>query len=471
MSALAEISTISTAGICSGYERSLCGDGPRQVDTRTLMVLAFAATAGILVEFYDFAIFGFAVASAFPAIFFPKLPPTQAMVFSYLAYAAGHPARVLGAFIFGHFGDRAGRKFAFLINIIVVGASTCLTGLLPGYAKIGIAAPILLVTLRIIQGIGVGGEFGGATSLLAEFGAKRRSRAFWISLANLGLALGLMAASGMFLLLRDSFATTGWRIAMLTSAVIVIPALVARYKLADSPLFEQLKQRNQIVRLPSFQVFRKHAGSIFLLGIVAAFQNLDTAVTGTYIISFMSLAGIPLATAAIIIFVSRFADITGVLLSGPLADSWKRRGLACLAIAMTTLVSYPFARAIVGKHILLVGVLQCLIVLFGMGLLHGLVPILTSETFPTKFRYSGAGISYGLSGILAGMIAPPLLARLIGEDVTHHCHYLPIMYAAYGIAAVLALLFIRETRDVKLEDLDDADSIRPQDSSLPSEIF
>jgi MFS transporter, MHS family, shikimate and dehydroshikimate transport protein len=463
------LASVSTAGIPSNQERSLSGDAAQQVDTRTLIILAFSATAGVLVEFYDFAIFGFAAASAFPNIFFPKLPPTQALVFSFLAYAAGHPARLLGAFIFGHFGDRAGRKFAFLINIIVVGASTFLTGLLPGYARIGIAAPILLVILRMVQGIGVGGEFGGATSLLAEFGAKRRYRAFWISLANLGLALGLMAASAMFLLLRHSFATTGWRLAMLTSAVVVLPALVARYKLADSPLFEQLKQRNQLVRLPSFQVFRRHASSIFLLGIVAAFQNLDTVVTGVYIVSFMSLAGISLATAAIIIFVSRFADITGVLLSGPLADLWKRRGLAYFAIAMTTLLSFPLALAIVGKHIVLVGVLQCLIVLFGMGLLHGLVPILTSEAFPTKFRYSGAGVSYGLSGILAGMIAPPLLARLIGQDVTHHWHYLPIIYAVYGIAGFLALLFIRETRNVNLEDLDVGHSIRPQDSRLSSE--
>jgi MFS transporter, MHS family, shikimate and dehydroshikimate transport protein len=430
------------------------GSSIADVDTRTLIILAFSATAGVLVEFYDFAIFGFAVASAFPAIFFPKLPATQALVFSYLAYATGHPARLLGAFIFGHFGDRSGRKFAFLINIVVVGASTCLTGLLPGYAKMGIAAPILLVVLRIIQGIGVGGEFGGATSLLAEFGAKRRSRAFWMSLANLGVALGIMAASGVFLLLRKNFATTGWRVAMLLSAVIAIPALVARYKLSDSPLFQQLKQRQQLARLPSFGVFRKHAGAIFLLAMVAAFQNLDTVLTGTYIISFMQLAGIPLAATAIILFVSRFADVTGILLNGPLADFCKRKRLAYFAIGATMFVSCPFAMAIVRNQLVLVAALQCLIVLFGMGLLHGLVPILTSETFPTRFRYSGAGISYGLSGILAGMIAPPLLARLIGQDVVHHWHYLPAIYAIYGMAAMFALFFIRETRNIRLEDLD-----------------
>jgi len=449
-------SNIPVAGKFSTVHCNSLGSSATDVDARTLIILAFSATAGVLVEFYDFTIFGFAAASAFPNVFFPKLPATQALVFSYLAYAAGHPARLLGAFIFGHFGDKSGRKFAFLINIVVVGASTCLTGLLPGYRTIGIAAPILLVLLRIIQGIGVGGEFGGATSLLAEFGAKRRSRAFWMSLANLGLALGIMSASGMFLLLRNSFTTSGWRLAMLFSAVIVIPALVARYKLSDSPLFQQLKQRQQLARLPSFSVFRRHAAPILLLATVFAFQNLDTAVTGTYIVSFMHLAGIPLATAAIIIFVSRFADVTGVLLSGPLADICKRRRLAYFAIGATMLVSYPFTLAIVGKHVVLVAVLQCLIVLFGMGLLHGLVPILTSETFPTKFRYSGAGISYGLSGILAGMIAPPLLASLIGQDVAHRWHYLPLTYAAYGAAAMLALLFIRETRDIRLEDLDNS---------------
>jgi len=442
-----------TGKFSTAHSNSL-GSSGTDIDTRTLIILAFSATAGVLVEFYDFAIFGFAAASTFPNVFFPKLPATQGLVFSYLAYAAGHPARLLGAFIFGHFGDRSGRKFAFLINIIVVGASTFLTGLLPGYATIGIAAPILLVLLRIIQGIGVGGEFGGATSLLAEFGAKRHSRAFWMSLANLGLALGIMAASGMFLLLGKSFATTGWRAAMLLSAVIAVPALIARYKLSDSPLFQQLKQRQQLARLPSFAVFRRHAAPILFLSIVAAFQNLDTVVTGTYIISFMHIAGIPLATAAIIIFLSRFADVTGVLLSGPLADICKRRRLAYFAIGATTLVSYPFALAIVGRHVVLAGVLQCLIVLFGMGLLHGLVPILTSETFPTRFRYSGTGICYGLSGILAGMIAPPLLATLIGQDVARHWHYLPLTYAVYGAAAMLALIFIRETSDVRLEDLD-----------------
>ena len=423
------------------------------MDTRTLITLAFSATAGVLVEFYDFSIFGFATASAFPKIFFPNLPPEQALVFSYLALGAGYPARVLGAFIFGHFGDLAGRKIAFLTNILIVGGSTCLTGLLPGYAKLGIAAPLVLVLLRIIQGIGVGGEFGGATSLLAEFGAKRKSRAFWMSLANLGISLGLMSASAVFLVLSKSFATTGWRIAMLLSVIIVVPALVARYKLADSPLFDQLKQRDQLAKMPS-GVLRSHALPIVLLAAVSAFQLMDSVVSGTYAISFMRFAGIPLATTATIIFFSRIGDVLGVLLSGPLADLLKRRMLAYFAISLTTLLSYPATLAILHKRIPMVILLQFLITFFGLGLLHGLAPILTSESFPTKFRYSGTGLCFSIAAVLGGMIPPPLLARLIGQDVLHNWYYLPMIYIVYCAAAMLALLFIPETRDLKLEDLD-----------------
>ncbi len=425
-----------------------------EVDTRTLIILACSATAGVLLEFYDFTIFGYAAASAFPQTYFPNLPPTQALVFSYLVYGAGYPARLLGAFIFGHFGDRTGRKFAFLINILVVGTTTCVTGLLPGYAKLGLAAPVLLVCLRVIQGIGIGGEFGGASSLLAEFAARRRHRAFWMSLANLGIALGLMAGSAVFLLWRNTFATTGWRIAMLLSAIIAIPALVARYKLSDSPLFAQLKNREQVARVPSFEVFRKHASSIILLAMIVAFQIMDASVTGSYVISFMHFSGFPLVTTATIIFFSRIADVLGVLLSGPLADLCKRRMLAYFAIGIATLLSYPFAQAIQRKNILLAMILQFLIVLFGMGLMHGLTPILTSESFPTKFRYSGSGISFNLAGVLGGMIAPPLLATLIGEGVGHRWFFVPVVYAVYCTAAMLALLFIRETRDLRLQDLD-----------------
>jgi MFS family permease len=421
---------------------------------RTLLLLAFSATAGVTVEFYDFFLYGYASASAFPAIFFPNLPPTEALVFSYLAFGAGFPARLVGAFVFGHFGDRAGRKFAFLINIGLVGLTTCLTGLLPGYATLGIAAPVLLIVLRILQGIGLGGEFGGAAALLAEFAARRRWRAFWVSVANLGIALGGLSASAVLLLFSDSFATGGWRIAMLLSAVIAVPALLARYKLADSPLFERVKARDQIVRMPSLTVFRSHAVPIVLLALVFAFQQMDGVVSGPYIISFMNSAGIPLTTTATMLVIGRVGDAFGVVISGPLANLLKRRGLAAFAMAITTVLSYPFVLAILDKHLVAIALLQFLLTFLGVGILHGLGPILMSESFPTKFRYSGAGIAFNLSAIFGGMAAPSILAAFIGSDVAAKWYYVTIIYVLYCLVGVLALSFVRETRDVDLEALD-----------------
>ncbi len=437
--------------------------GPRQpTDTRTLAMVAFSATAGVFIEYYDFLIYGYAAASAFPAIFFPRLPPAQALLFSFMAFGAGFPARLLGAFLFGHFGDRIGRKFSFMVNIIIVGASTCLTGLLPGYAKLGIAAPILLVVLRIVQGIGIGGEFGGASCLLGEFAAQRSRRAFWMSLANLGVPLGGISASLVLLVMSKTFATSGWRVAMLLSVVIVIPALLTRYKLADSPQFEQLKQTDKLAALPSFGVLKHHPGSVILLALVVAFVSMDGFVAGTYFISFMRFAGIPLATTAAIMIVGRVGSFLGVLASGPIADFCKRRVAAYLAIGLTTLLSYPLALAVLSKRIVLVTLLEILVHLFGVGILLGLAPILTCESFPTKFRYSGTGISFNFAGVLGGMIAPSLLAGLVGNDIFHKWYYVPIVYGIYCAVAMLALRFIRETRDLKLEDLDQAEpDLRP----------
>ncbi len=429
---------------------------PEKVDRRTISLLAFSATSGVLVEFYDFFIFGYAAASAFPHTFFPNISPTAALVFSYLTFGAGFPARLLGAFLFGHYGDRTGRKNSFLLNILIVGATTFMVGLLPGYATLGIAAPILLITLRVIQGIGLGGEFGGASSLLAEFGANRKHRAFWVSLANLGIPGGAMAASAVLYVLADSFATTGWRIAMLLSAVVVIPGLFARSRLADSPLFELLKEKDELARMPSLAVLRQHWRPIILLALVCAFQQMDGYVSGTYVISFMKSAGIPLATTAVIIFIARIGDVVGVVISGPAADLMQRKRVAYFAVAVTAVLSYPYVLAILNKQVALVLILQFFITLAGVGLLHGLAPILTSESFPTKYRYSGTGISYSLSAILGGMIAPPLLAGLIGQDIAARWYYVPIVYSLYALVAFAALYLTPETRNLSLDEVDRA---------------
>jgi len=215
-----------------------------------------------------------------------------------------------------------------------------------------------------------------------------------------------------------------------------------------------LKQREQVARMPSVAVIRTHGVRIVLLALVFGFQQMDGYVSGTYIISFMNFAGIPLTTTATLLLVGRVGDAMGILISGPSANLFKRKGVAYVAMALTTALSYPFVLAILGKQVAAMAVLQFLITFLGVGLLHGLAPILTSESFPTRFRYSGAGLAFNLSAIFGGMIAPSLLAGTIGRDVALRWYYVPIVYAVYCAVGMLALSFIRETRDVDFERLD-----------------
>jgi MFS transporter, MHS family, shikimate and dehydroshikimate transport protein len=176
------------------------------------------------------------------------------------------------------------------------------------------------------------------------------------------------------------------------------------------------------------------------------------------VISFMRMAGIPLVAIASLLLIARISDLFGVLISGPSADLLHRKRAAAVAIILTVALSYPYARAIIERQMLRIAVLQCLITLFGMGIMHGLAPVLASESFPTRFRYSGAGIAYGMSTIIGGMVAPPLLTVLIGADVAQKWFYIPAVYAAYGLVALIALAFLRETANVELQTLDSVDS-------------
>lgn len=420
---------------------------------KTLVLVTFSTTAGVMVEFYDFFLYGYAAAVVFPKLFFPNLPMSQALVLSYLAFGAGFPARILGAFIFGHFGDKIGRKFSFVTNILLTGIATVAVALVPGYARIGIAAPILVTVLRMVQGIGVGGEFGGASSLMAEFSAKRKYRTFWIGMTNIGMPLGSILASCAMLAFSKSFTGTGWRISMMLSALVVIPALLARYKLAESPLFDKLNQAKR-AKMPSFAVFKRHSRPIFLLALITAFQHMDSYVSGTYIIAFMRIAGIPLTITALAITLGRVADVAGILMSSPLTE-WakKRKSMAYVAIGVTTILSFPYVGAILGRNIPLLMVFQFLISLFGLGLMHGILPVLTTESFPTKYRYSGGGIAYSFSSVLGGMVAPSMLAALIGTNLGKW-YYLPAMYMVFCAVAMTALILLRETQGVELEDVD-----------------
>mgnify|MGYP001772511345 CR=1 FL=1 len=419
-----------------------------------MVTLALASTAGLALEFYSFVILGYAATLAFPKIFFPHLPLVLGIIISYLVFAAGFPARVLGGFVFGHFGDKRGRSTAFLWDLIVTGIATVFIGVLPGYNVLGYAGAILLTILRFFQGFGLGGEFGGATALLAEFAEAGNSkwRGFWVGWANAGFSIGGIA--GALALLIPNFSTTGWRIAFLLSAIIFVPAIIARYLIKESPFMRPLLEKKLTATAPSIQVFKRYWKPILLLALFSAFQQFDGYASLTYMVTFMKFLAYPIALISLIVIVGRVYDLSGVFLNAVFTKHLSRRIAGYIMLAITAIFSYLFTYSIIIRNFPLIFISELFLVLFGVGLMHAFAPVLASENFPTKYRYSGSGIAYQLSAVIGGMFTPSILTSLIGKDVLTKWFYVPLFYFIYFVIAAIALALLKETKDIKLAELD-----------------
>ena len=422
-----------------------------------MIALALASTAGLALEFYSFVIYGYAATLAFPKVFFPHLPLVLAIVVGYLTFAAGFPARIVGAFVFGHFGDKYGRSGAFIWDLVATGVATILIGLLPGYSVLGYSAAILLTILRFLQGFGLGGEFGGATALLVEFAeaGQSRWREFWTGWANAGFSIGGLA--GALALLIPNFATTGWRLAFILSAIIFIPALVARIIIRESPFMAKLLEQKLTVSAPSILVFKRYWLPIILLAMWSSFQQFDGYASLTYMVTFMKFLAYPVVLISLIIIVGRIYDLAGVFVNAVVSKYFTRRIAGFIMIAVTTAFSYVFTYSLVIKNLPLVFISELFLVLFGVGLMHAFAPVLASENFPTRYRYSGSGIAYQLSAVIGGMFTPALLTALIGKEVMTKWFYVPLFYFIYFIIAAIALALLRETKDIALTKLDEED--------------
>jgi MFS family permease len=419
-----------------------------------MIALALASTAGLTVEFYSFVIYGYAATLAFPKIFFPRIPEVVAIAIGFLTFAAGFPARVIGAFIFGHLGDKISRTFAFFWDLVLVGIGSTLIAVLPGYNVIGYWGAVLLTISRFIQGLGLGGEFGGATALLAEFAEYRGSkyREFWVGWANAGFPLG--GLFGALAMLIPNFSTTGWRIAFLLSLVIIIPALVARYAIRESPFMIKVIEQRLTARAPSLEVFRHYWLPIIALAMFSSFQQFDGWTSLTYMVTFMKFLGYPIALTTMIVVIGRLFDLGGVFLNAYFGKYFTRKAAGYLMLAITAAFSWLFTWAIVIKNIPLVIFSEFFVVLFGVGLMHAFAPVLASENFPTAYRYSGAGLAYETSTIIGAMFTPSILTVLIGKAVTTKWFYVPTFYLIYFAIAAIGLALLRETKGILLESLD-----------------
>jgi len=418
--------------------------------TSTLRI-AFASFIGTAIEFYDFYIYGLAVAMVIGPLFFPNDDPSAQALDSFLTFGIAFFARPVGALLFGHFGDRVGRKATLVASLLVMGISTMLIGVLPGYDMAGWLAPALLCLLRLGQGIGLGGEWGGAALLAAEY-APQGKRGWFGMFPQLGPPVGFLFAVGGFLLLSNAlddaqFRAWGWRIPFLASAVLVIVGLYVRLRLAETPVFAKALQAHRPVKLPLAQLLTHHAlplaqGAALMVVCYALFY-IATVFALSYGVASLRIPR-PQFLAMLCIAVLFMAAATP--LSARAADRFGRRPVL-LATGSAALLSGFLMQPMLGSGspVLITAFLS--IELFLMGATFAPMGALLPELFPTAVRYTGAGAAYNLGGILGASLAPYVAQRLVKHGgLTWVGGYVSIAAAI----SLLAALSIRETRDREL---------------------
>ncbi|MGA9873743.1 MAG: MFS transporter [Rhodococcus sp. (in: high G+C Gram-positive bacteria)] len=434
--------------------------------------IVVASMVGTSIEFFDFYIYATAAVLVFPKLFFPAGNDTTALLASFATFGLAFVARPVGSILFGHFGDRIGRKATLVGSLLTMGVATFLIGLLPTYSSVGLLAPALLALMRFAQGVGLGGEWSGA-ALLATETAKPGKRAWAAMYPQLGAPIGFFFANGIFLLLMmitgydaansatdHAFLTWGWRVPFLASAVMVIIGLYVRLKLEETPVFKLAVERGQKVKTPLAEVFKTSwrqliIGTFVMLATYTLFYIMTTWVVsyGTGKVSDVGGPKIAIPYTDFLemqlIAVLFFAALIPV--AGLLADKYGRRPtliVITVAIVLFGLSFHWFANpesADAGRMLLFMCVGLGL-----MGLTFGPMSAVLPELFPTNVRYTGSGISYNTSSILGAAVAPFIATWLVS---TYGVGWVGVYLAIVATLTLIALLVMKETRDRSLENV------------------
>ncbi len=419
---------------------------------RSMATIAFAGTFGTIIEWYDFLIYGTAAALVFNKLFFPTVDPLTGTLASLATYAVGFVARPVGGALFGYFGDRIGRKSMLLLTMMIMGLGTFLVGLLPTYNQVGILAPILLVILRFVQGLALGGEWGGASLMVLEH-APAGKRGFYGSLVQVGFSLGLVTSSGVFALVtmmpETSFLSWGWRIPFIVSILLVGVGAFVRARIPETPVFEEMKASKNISPNPFLETLMKHPRSFFVaLGLklseVSWVYMLTVFVVG-YAVTKLSL---PRKLMLDAVFWAALIEVLTIPLFGWLCDKIGRRPFYFLGVLFTIVFAFPLFWMLNTKDPATV----MLAIIIGLNLGHGLMFAPESAYFPELFgarvRFTGASFGFQASAAIGGGFAPIIatwLADLMGGTAG-----VSIMLILLALVTLVATFFARETKDEPL---------------------
>jgi len=410
----------------------------------------FASLIGTTIEFFDFYIYATAAVLVFPKLFFPGSDAATAQLQSFATFAVAFLARPIGSALFGHFGDRVGRKTTLVAALLTMGVSTVTIGVLPTYASIGIAAPVMLALCRFGQGLGLGGEWGGAV-LLAVENAPPGKRAWYGMFPQLGAPVGFLFSGGVFLLLSElltdeQFFNFGWRIPFLASAALVGLGLYVRLTITETPVFRDALHRSERVKVPMLEVFREHTLTAILAVLIAisAFvifylMTVFTLAWGTTALKFTREKFLVMQLFAILFF-ALFIPI-----SARLAEDYGRRTILMLGnasvIAFGLVLGPLFGAGTIGA------LLTMVIGMSLVGFVYGPLGTVLSELFPTSVRYSGSSLTFNLAGIFGASLAPyaaQYLAKNFGLD------YVGYYLSAGSVLSIIGLLLTQETKDAQL---------------------
>ncbi|MGJ9413651.1 MFS transporter [Aeromicrobium sp. CF4.19] len=439
------------------------GDAPTTEVTRSeIRTVLLSCIVGTTVEWYDFFLYGVAAGIVFNQLYFPSEDPVVGTLLAFATFAVGFVARPIGGLIFGHIGDRIGRKKTLVMTMLIMGFATCLIGLIPTYESIGVAAPIILICLRIMQGIAIGGEWGGAVLMAVEYAPKDRKGIFG-SFPQMGLAFGLILGTGVFALLElgltdEAFLAWGWRVAFLLSAVLVFVGLYIRLKVLETPAFRKLEEREEKAAVPAVELFKdKRNRRHIWLGMGARWiEGVAFNAFAVFAITYgVDTVGTSRQTMLVAVMIAAVVLGVTIPLAGRLSDRFDRRRTYTVGIALTALTAYPvFTLLDTGNPVVIT---LALVLALGIiyPIMYGPEAALFSELFPAHVRYTGISFVYQFSGIFASGLTPLILVYLLDQGSGTS-----LVIAYFVVVAIISAVCCMMIRRSDLEQIE-ADSEIP----------